>query len=167
MSDGTVAVIGLGNPLMGDDGFGLAVLDALRRGWDCGPEVTLIDGGTWGLTLLPAIEDASAVVLLDAIDVGFAPGTPIELERDELPLLFSHKLSPHQIDMRETLAVAELRGRLPLRVVAIGAQPMMVALGLSLSECLAARVDMTAELVAARLHRWGHGAVRRAAACTS
>ena len=160
MNDG-VAVIGLGNPLMGDDGFGLAVLDVLRAHWTRPEGVTLVDGGTWGMNLLPVIEDAGAVILVDAIDAGWPPGTPIELERDELPRLFSHKLSPHQVDLQDTLAAAELRGRLPLHVAAIGAQPATVALGMRLTPALAARVDTVAELVATRLHRWGYPCTRR------
>jgi hydrogenase maturation protease len=156
MSNGRAAVIGLGNPLMGDDGFGLAVLEHLRETWLMPDDVELVDGGTWGMTLLPVIEDAECVILIDAIDMGWSPGTPVELERDEIPMLFSHKLSPHQVDMRETLAAAELRGKLPLRVAAIGVQPAVVALGTDLSSCCASKVAMVAELVAVRLHRWGY-----------
>ncbi|MGH7521399.1 MAG: hydrogenase maturation protease, partial [Gemmatimonadales bacterium] len=51
-----VVVIGLGNPLMGDDGLGLITLDHLRTAYAFPPDVELVDGGTWGMNLLPVVE---------------------------------------------------------------------------------------------------------------
>ncbi|MGZ3467555.1 MAG: hydrogenase maturation protease, partial [Gemmatimonadaceae bacterium] len=75
----TTAVIGLGNPLMGDDGFGLEVLARLRDEWIL-DGVELADGGTWGMSLLPIIEDAERLLLLDAIAAGAEPGDVVVLE---------------------------------------------------------------------------------------
>ena len=72
-------VLGLGNPLMGDDGLGLAVLGRLRDEWDLPGTVELVDGGTWGMNLLPLIEDAPELVLIDAIRAGAPAGTVLEL----------------------------------------------------------------------------------------
>jgi hydrogenase maturation protease len=160
-------VIGAGNPLMGDDGFGLAVLERLRTGWDLPEGVELIDGGTWGMNLLPAIEDAGALIIVDAIDRGVPPGQDITLERNDLPMYLGLKLSPHQIDLREVLALAELRGTLPRRAVAIGVQPEVIGLGMTLSPRVAERVEAAATRVAWRLRRWGYPCRRLEAACTS
>jgi hydrogenase maturation protease len=154
-SGARTVVLGLGNPLMGDDGLGLAVLARLREGWEL-PEVELVDGGTWGMNLLPLIEDASQLVLLDAIRTRAPSGTVIELERDQLPRYLAHKLSPHQIDLKEVLALAELRGTLPERTVAIGAEPEAVELSTDLSPPLAGAVDAITLAVVARLGAWGH-----------
>ena len=148
-------VIGLGNPLMGDDGVGLAVLERLRDDWRL-DGVELVDGGTWGLSLVPVIEDAERLVLVDAIAAHGAPGDIIELARERLPIYLSRKLSPHQVDMRDALAVAELRGRLPNDIVAIGVQPATVALGTELSAPVAATVVRLVRAVVAQLERWGH-----------
>ncbi len=113
---GRTVVLGVGNPLMGDDGLGLAALESLRHGWRLPPTVELVDGGTWGLTLLPAIEAADRLLLIDAIDTGGAPpGTLHQLERDAIPRHLATKLSPHEVDLREVLALAELRGNAPAR----------------------------------------------------
>lgn len=152
---GTV-VLGLGNPLLGDDGLGLTVLSRLAEEWDLPPEVELVDGGTWGMSLLLPIEDAERLILVDAIDQGRAPGEPITLERHELPLLLHMKLSPHQIDLRDALAVAELRGRLPEHVVALGIQPERVGLGTELSATLEGKVEELTARVVERLEAWGH-----------
>jgi hydrogenase maturation protease len=152
-------VIGLGNPLMGDDGVGLAALERLRAEWGL-DGVELVDGATWGLSLLPVIEDAERLVLVDAIAANGAPGDIIELSRDRLPIYLTRKLSPHQVDMRDALAVAELRGRLPNDVVAIGVQPETVALGTELSAPVGQQLGALVGAVVAQLEHWGHACQR-------
>ncbi|HXG97936.1 MAG TPA: HyaD/HybD family hydrogenase maturation endopeptidase [Gemmatimonadales bacterium] len=153
-----VVVIGLGNPLMGDDGLGLAALDELRTGYALPPEVELVDGGTWGMNLLPVIEDAGELILIDAIDVGAAPGTFVRLEHARLPRYLATKISPHQVDVRDVLALAELRGTLPADTVALGLQPDSVELRNSLSDVVRCRVDTLARAVVEELARRGHPA---------
>jgi hydrogenase maturation protease len=145
---------------MGDDGFGLAVLARLGERWQLPEDVELVDGGTWGMSLLPTIEDSDHVLFLDAINTGSAPGTVAVIERDELPKYFMLKLSPHQIDIREVLAACELRGTLPDVTEAYGAQPETIDMSTELSPALAARVDEVADLVGARLGRLGHACQR-------
>jgi hydrogenase maturation protease len=148
-------VIGLGNPLMGDDGLGLAALERLR-GAGLPGSVELLDGGTWGLNLLHRIEAADQVLFLDAVDAGRAPGDPVVLEREELPRLLDVKLSPHQIDLREVLALAELRGALPPRMAAVGLQPASVEMRAGLSPLLAERLGELVAMALDRLRAWGH-----------
>ena len=153
-----VIVIGLGNPLMGDDGLGLAVLDELRTGYALPPEVELVDGGTWGINLLPVIEDADELILIDAIDVGQTPGTFVRLEHDRLPRYLATKISPHQVDLRDVLGLAELRGTLPANTVALGLQPQNVELRNSLSDRLRCQVGTLAAAVVQELAQRGYQA---------
>lgn len=152
---GEVLVIGLGNPIMADDGLGLAALERLRQRWSLPESVRLVDGGTWGMNLLPLIEEAERVVFLDAINVGGPVGSLVRLEREELPRLFAHKLSAHQIDLREVLAVAELRGTVPSDLVAIGLQPGRLEMSSGLSPELECRLDELLTAVLEQLERWG------------
>ncbi|HET8622351.1 MAG TPA: HyaD/HybD family hydrogenase maturation endopeptidase [Gemmatimonadales bacterium] len=152
----SVLVIGLGNPLMRDDGFGLAVLERLRDSRRVPPEVELVDGGTWGIRLLPLIENAKRVLFLDAVDHGAAPGTPVVLRGPDLPHQLSLKLSSHQIDLREMLAVALLRGTSPADLTAVGAQPARVEPGTELTPALADRIDEVVALAMSQLEAWGH-----------
>jgi len=145
---------------MGDDGFGLAVLARLEARWHLPEDVELVDGGTWGMSLLPTIEDSDHVLFVDAINTGSAPGTIAVIEREQLPKYFMLKLSPHQIDIREVLAACELRGTLPDVTEAYGAQPEIIDMSTELSPALAARVDEVADLVGARLGRLGHACRR-------
>jgi hydrogenase maturation protease len=163
-----ILVIGLGNPLMGDDGAGLAALERLRDEWEISPDVELVDGGTWGMNLLPMIEMADAVLLLDAIANNREPGTLIELVGEEVPRGLEHKLSPHQIDLREVLALAMLRGTLPPQLAAIGVEPAVVAMGTTLSAPVAAAIPAMLARTACWLEALGCRCAPRAPLeCTS
>ncbi len=153
--DGGTTVIGLGNPLMADDGAGLAALEYLRSHWEVPAAVQLVDGGTWGMQLLPTIEATGRLLLLDAVRTGRAPGTPVQLTRADLPLYFAHKISPHQIDLREVLALAELRGTLPEPMVVIGIEPRVVEMMVGLSPEVEAGIAAMAASAVRQLAQWG------------
>lgn len=153
--EGTV-VIGLGNPLMGDDGVGLAALGRLRAQFCTDPFVTWVDGGTAGLALLPAFESAHRVLLLDAIDSGSTPGTRIEIDGPHLPRRLAAKLSPHQVDVAELLALSDLRDAGPEALVAFGVQPERVEFGVGLSASVSSALEELVADAAARLRTWGH-----------
>lgn len=153
-------LIGTGSPLMGDDGLGLAALERLRERWRFEPPVELMDGGTWGMNLLPFIEAAERVLILDAVDAGREAGELVMLEREALPCFFTTKLSPHQIDLREVLALAELRGTLPEDTVVIGLQPGRVEMATELGPRIRERVEELVSAAIGRLEAWGHRARR-------
>ena len=159
-ADRTV-VIGLGNPLMGDDGLGLVALERLRDQWDIPSDVELVDGGTWGMNLLPVIETAGRVLLIDAVDIKATPGASVMVERERLPRYLATKISPHQVDLRDVLALAELRGTLPQETVALGLQPERIELDDTLSPTILGRLDGLVTAVAQMLEGWGHHVVRR------
>lgn len=154
-------VIGVGNALMGDDGLGIAAVERFGEGWDVPDAVSLVDGGTWGLNLLPLVEVAEHLILVDAIHHDEEPGTLIVLERAELPSYFSLKLSPHEIDLRDVLALAELRGTMPSEICAIGLEPATVHLSTSLSPLLEQKLPCLEAAIAMRLEVWGHHCSRR------
>ncbi len=158
---GPLLLVAVGNPLMTDDGIGLAALERFRADWEIPEGVETVDGAVWPLTLLPQVEDAGAVVFLDAIDARRPPGTVLELERDEIPRFLEAKLSPHQVGVRDLLALCTLRGTLPERTAALGIQPAVVELGTELSPVAARSLAPLMERIAARLAAWGHTAVRR------
>jgi hydrogenase maturation protease len=155
-AEGRTVVIGLGNPLMGDDGTGLAALERLQERYLVPDDVLLVDGGTWGMNLLPIIETAGRVLMLDAITFGGAPGELVVLDRQQLPKAFALKFSPHQLDMREVLAAAQLRGKLPDETFAVGVQPGRVEMGTSLSPEVEASLDRLIDAAVAKLQSWGH-----------
>ena len=149
-------VIGAGNVLMGDDGLGLAALERLRSNWTVPEEVDLVDGGTFGLYLLPAIEDAARLLVLDAIDIGAEPGTEIVLARKDLPRYVSRPTSPHQVSLCDALALAELRDALADDTTIIGLQPGLITFSTHLSDPVASRIDDLVALAVRVLADWGH-----------
>lgn len=159
-------VIGLGNPIMGDDALGIAALERLSAEWELPADLELIDGGTWGMTLLPLVESAERVLFLDAIRYGDVPvGTSVVLRNREIPRQLALKVSQHQVDLREVLALAEFRGRLPGDLVAIGLQTATYELGDPMSPEVESNVGCVVELAVEQLRAWGHEC-RRAATCT-
>lgn len=150
-----IVVLGLGNMLMADDGIGLAALTRLQDEWFVPPDVDLVDGGTWGMNLLPIIEGTDRLLVLDAIDHGREPGTLLRLENDDVPRFLATKLSPHQIDLREVLALAQLRGTIPAELVAVGLQPEKIEMSTELSPAVQARLGVMVEEAARTLAGWG------------
>jgi hydrogenase maturation protease len=148
-------VIGVGSPLMGDDGVGLAALEAMRA-WEFDPHVELLDGGTWGMNLLPFIEGAERLILLDAVETGTATSDVVRLEGREVPRFLHTKLSPHQIDLREVLALSELRGTLPSSLVVLGLQPDRIEMRTDLSPRIQDALQRLVEAALAQLREWGH-----------
>ncbi len=159
-------IVGLGTPLMADDGVGLVALARLREAGVAAPGLELVDGGTWGMTLLPVLDDAERILFIDAVNVGALPGALVRLERAAIPRFVSAKLSPHQIDLREVLALAELRGTLPADTTILGVQPGRVELDDALSGPVEAALPALLDAVLEHVRGWGHP-VPGEAACTS
>lgn len=126
MSDAkSVTVLGIGNILWADEGFGVRAVEALHDAYIFPPDVRLIDGGTQGLALLPIIESASRLVVFDAIDYGLTPGSLRIIDDDAVPrYLTAKKMSLHQTSFQDVLGLATLSGRLPAHMRLIGVQPL-------------------------------------------
>lgn len=149
-------VVGLGNPLLADDGLGIEIIGRLAKSYDCGPDVEIEDGGTWGMNLLPQLETAERVLFVDAIKTGAIPGTLQRIEGEQLPRQLGLKISPHQMDLQDLVAVSSIRGTFPTDAVAIGVEPECVETRTGLSASVSARLDDVLDAVVAQLRAWGH-----------
>ncbi|WP_138471898.1 HyaD/HybD family hydrogenase maturation endopeptidase [Poseidonocella sp. HB161398] len=119
-----VLILGIGNVLWADEGFGVRCVERLCEEWRFGAEVTVLDGGTQGLYLLPFLEEADILVVFDAVDYGLAPGTLKIVEDAEVPAFMgAKKMSLHQTGFQEVISTAQLMGYCPGRLVLIGCQP--------------------------------------------
>lgn len=159
---GATVVLGVGSPLMGDDGLGVSVVEELRKRRREDGEVVFLDGGTWGMQVLPYIELADRLLIIDAVKVGGEPGSLVRLEGDAVPRHLHQKLSPHQIELAEVLAVAQLRGLLPAELVALGIEPARIELHEGLSDPVRGTVPELIEAVEAQLAAWGTPSARTA-----
>lgn len=149
-------VLGLGNLLCRDDGLGVAAVSLLTRRWRAPAGVRVLDGGTLGLALLPWLEDAERVILVDAIRLDEPPGTLVRLEGEEEVMRAAQtRLSVHQIGVADLLDGASLRGRLPPRIVLLGVVPESLELGLERSACVEAALPALVDLVVAEASSMG------------
>jgi hydrogenase maturation protease len=124
MAEHRILILGIGNLLWADEGFGVRAAEQLNSAWELGPGVTVMDGGTQGVYLLNHVCDADVLVILDAVDFGLEPGT-LHLVRDEAvpQFLGAKKMSLHQTGFQEVLAMAALLGRCPRHLLLVGVQP--------------------------------------------
>jgi len=151
----SILVLGIGNALMNDDGFGVRVIEKLQEEYRFPAEVTVLDGGTLGLDLLPRLEEADKLLIIDAVEMGAATGVVFRLEGDEVPRAFANKLSVHQMGVQDLLAVAELQGYCPEELVFWGVQPGSIEMELTLSAPVAAALDQVVLSVIEELRSWG------------
>jgi hydrogenase maturation protease len=148
-------VVGIGNVLMSDDGVGVHVVNALRERYHDTEEITFIDGGTKGLDLLPYIEGADGLLIVDAVNAGKEPGTVVFVEGRDVPSYLSQKLSVHQISVPDLLFSAEFLGVVPRNLSLIGVQPLSLEVSIDLSPEVKAAMAPLTDAVKAKLAAWG------------
>ena len=150
-------ILGIGNILWADEGFGVRCVEALDAGWQFADNVKLMDGGTQGLYLLPYIEDARRLIVFDAVDYGKQPGAMVIAHDDEVPRFMGvKKMSLHQTGFQEVLACAALGGKLPESMTLIGVQPEQIEdYGGSLSQVVKARIANALNVALECVARWG------------
>jgi hydrogenase maturation protease len=130
-------VLGLGNVLLGDDGVGAAAIARLLEGYRVPPGVRVLDGGTLGLALLPYLQEAETVILVDAIRSDAPPGSLVRLDDDEVAPAVATRLSPHQIGVADLLDSARWLDQYPSRLVLLGIVPASMDLAVGLSPAVA------------------------------
>ncbi len=157
MNSKRILVLGIGNILWADEGFGVRCVEALNAGWEFPPQVELMDGGTQGLYLLPYVQEADCLLVFDAVDYSDPPGTLREVVGDQVPRFMGvKKMSLHQTGFQEVLMAAELTGKLPAELVLIGVQPEELEdYGGSLRDVVKAQMPAALELAFSWLARWG------------
>jgi hydrogenase maturation protease len=150
-------VLGVGNLLWADEGFGVRCVEAFARRWRVPEGVLLMDGGTQGLYLVQHIAEAEHLLVFDAVDFGAEPGTLMVVRDAEVPAFIARgKMSLHQAGVSDVLACAELIGRRPSAITVIGAQPVELEdYGGSLTAPIRALLPRAVELAAEELRRWG------------
>jgi hydrogenase maturation protease len=150
-----ILVLGIGNLLWADEGFGVRAVEAMAARYAFPDRVTLMDGGTQGLYLLPFLEQADALIVFDAVDYGLPPGTLKVVRDDEVPAFLGvKKMSLHQTGFQEVIATAELTGVRPARMMLVGVQPVELDdYGGGLRPAVAAQIGPAIEIALAELSR--------------
>ncbi len=156
-------VIGAGNILWADEGFGVRCVERFNALYRAPAKVKVMDGGTLGMYLLEYVEATRDLFFFDCADLGEAPGTLRILTGDDVLRWSGTKISPHQTGLNEVLALAELQGKEPGRIAVAAVQPLELEdYGGSLSDVVRPMVEKAVQSAHALLTDWGYDFVRRA-----
>jgi len=139
-------VLGLGNPLMADEGIGVHLIERLARRAEAYPGVDFIDAGTGGMALLHLIEGRAKAIFLDCAFMGLEPGSlrPFTPEQVRSTKVLAHQ-SLHEADLLRILSLAQQLGQCPEEIVIFGIEPEVVEPRQGLS---AALLDKTEDYLA-------------------
>ncbi|SMC82364.1 HyaD/HybD family hydrogenase maturation endopeptidase [Sporomusa malonica] len=150
-----IIVLGVGNILMQDEGFGVRVVEELTRRYAFPDNVQVLDGGTLGMELLRFIAGADRLLIIDAVNGGCAPGEFYQFANEEVKAYFRDKVSMHELGIQDVLAALELIEEPVKEVVVLGIQPAVIDVGLELSEIVQPGVDKAAAKTIEVLRSWG------------
>ncbi len=158
-----IRVLGLGNVLMSDDGFGPFVVRVLEALYECPPDVEFVDAGTPGLDLTPFLLGTDAVIFVDTVTSRGEPGEIRVYDRDAiLKVPPQARTGGHDPALKEALWTVEAAGGGPSRVTLVGAIPEWIATGVTLSPRLEAAVGPAVSAIVDALAALGVRLERRA-----
>ncbi len=145
---GRTIVVGLGNPLMADEGIGCRLVERLENEAGRFPGVRFVDAGTGGVRLLHLLADADTALLIDCAMMGAEPGairrfTPDQVESVKM---LAHQ-SLHEADILGVIRMAEQLGQCPRRIVLFGIQPEKITCDRQLSPTLVDGMDRYLALI--------------------
>ncbi len=155
-------VVGIGNVLLGDDGFGPLAVEMFRCRYECGSNVEILDLCTPGLDLAPYLHTADLVVVADAVNAQEKPGTLcIYCEDDLVARRAQLRLTAHDPGVRETLALLKLAGHAPSELIIVGVVPESCGLGKGFSPSVLSTSSVAVDNIARLLVERGVDCRRR------
>ena len=156
LSASQILVLGIGNTLLADDGVGVRIVESLRGDPDMS-EHLLIDGGVSSFfSLLSHLEDAQAMLVVDAADLEAAAGTVSVFESGEMDRFIrrTRGRSVHEIGLADLMDMARLHGCLPPQRALVCVQPERIDWGDALSPAVQAATPSVCRQVRELLGRW-------------
>ncbi len=155
MNSERILILGVGNLLFTDEGFGIHVIEKLQERFDFADNVSVVDGGVLGLNLLGVISEADRLIVVDAIRNQGKPGTLYRLEGKEIPERIRAKNSLHQVDLLETLTLCQALDKVPQTVI-LGVEPENIeTLGIDLTPTIQTKVDPMIDRVLSEIESMG------------
>lgn len=149
-----ITVLGVGNILMQDEGFGVRVVEQLLAQYSFPENVQILDGGTLGMELLRFLVGTDKLILVDAVNGGAPPGSCYQFNHDEVKAYFKDKVSMHELGIQDVLAVLEVLEKPAKEIKILGVQPLTVDIGLELTPLVAGVVESTVEKLLLVLQEW-------------
>ncbi len=145
-------VLGLGNPLMGDEGIGIKLIEMLQSASGDFPEADFVDAGTGGMSLLHLISGRRKAVIIDCCVMGETPGAIKKFTPDEVKTVkqLTH-LSLHEVDIIKVIDLARQLGECPEEITFFGIEPETVTQQMELSDILTDRLAQYIETIKTQL----------------
>ena len=150
-----VTLLGVGNVILRDEGFGVRGAEYLDAHYDFPESVQVIDGGTLGIELTQYVTGTKKLLVIDSINGGQAPGTRFHFHNDDIMAHFQDKLSAHEVGIQDVLALLTVTGRKIPEVVVLGAQPYDLEAGVELSPEMKKLLPLIAQEAIDVLKEWG------------
>ncbi len=147
-------VLGLGNPLMADEGVGPAVIERLGLIAEQYPDVEFVDAGAGGMTLLHLLDGRSKAILIDCAKMDTAAGTIRRFAPEQVESVkkLTHQ-SLHEADIMRIIEIARQLDQCPQEIVIFGIEPERIDVDRQLSPTIAAALDGYVELIRSELAR--------------
>ena len=157
-----ILLLGIGNVLWADEGFGVRVVERLQKRYRFPDNVKVMDGGTQGVYLVEHVQAADGLIVFDAIDYGLPPTTLKCIANEDVPhFLGAKKMSLHQTGFQEVLAMAQMLGAYPKHLLLIGVQPEELEdYGGSLRPSVKAQIGLAIDIAFDYLQSFGISAER-------
>ncbi len=149
-------VLGIGNPLMQDDGVGVHVVQHLKTDNPDLPQVEFMDGGTLGFSLIGAIEDATNLIVIDAAQLSAAPGSVRIFLGEEMDLFLGRQKnsSVHDVTLVDLMSIALLSDQLPARRALIGIQPGVIDWSTELTPAIKKAIPNVCNIALELIEKW-------------
>ena len=148
-------VLGIGNILFSDEGFGIRVVESLQERYTFSENILVVDGGVLGINLLGVISKPDHLIVVDAIRHKGKPGDLYRLEGDAIPQRIRSKNSLHQVDFLEALTLCQALDKVPETVI-LGVEPFDIeTLSTDLTSATQSRVDSVIDMVLDEVERLG------------
>lgn len=155
-SEKKIGILGVGNTIVGDEGFGVHVVRYLDEHYRFPDQVLLQDGGTAGIYLSPFLEECNQVFVIDVVDLDAEPGSLHYYSSADVKAgKISTRMSPHQLGLLEILEICKLRDAAPEHLEFYCVVPKNLDTSIELSAEVAPRVKEVADIVIARLQEIG------------
>lgn len=136
-----ILVLGIGNLLLSDEAIGVRIVEALERRFQLPSHVEVLDGGTAGMELMEMMANRDHLIVTDAVLTGDAPGSVVVLHDEEIPALFTRKVSPHQLGLSDVLMALRLTDEFPRRLTLVGVVPESLAPGIGLTPTISRTIE--------------------------
>jgi len=149
-----ITVLGVGNILMQDEGFGVRVVERLLAQYTFSDNAQVLDGGTLGMELLRFLLGTDKLLLIDAVSGGLPPGSLYQFSHDEVKAYFKEKVSMHELGIQDVLAIMDVMEKPIQEIKILGVQPLTIETGLDLTSPIAEKVELIIEKILLILHEW-------------